>query len=248
MNNICPKCKSENQIKQGFTIAKSQRYFCKDCGNKYTPQKKHYSEEDRTLAIKTYYSGTSGYGVGKIFGMSHQNVFRWIKKTESVWISPKTKFDAFELDEIFWFIKQRRSHENGVNTYVMTMISREPRQIVGFAVDNSKSADIIQKIVDSVPPAKRYYTDGYYGYSGVDFCGQLKQNWLNKNDTHLIESTNADLRHYISGLHRRSRIFYRTLETFRAVLSVFIDAYNKFGEYKMKYKKRTISRSVLDFL
>ena len=165
-----------------------------------------------------------------------------------MWISNKTDFNAFELDEIFWFTRQRRYSENGVNTYVMTMISREPRQIVGFAVDISKSADIIQKIVDSVPPAKTYFTDGYYGYAGVDFCGQLKQNYLNKNDTCTIESTNADLRHYISGLHRRSRIFYRTLETFRAVLSVFIDAYNKFGEYKMKRKNRTLSRSVLDFL
>jgi len=165
-----------------------------------------------------------------------------------VWISEKTNFDAFELDEIFWFTKTRKDREHGINTYVMTMISREPRQIVAFAVDKSKSSEIIQKIVDSVPPAKHYYTDGYYGYAGVDFCGQLKQNFLNKNDTCTIESTNADLRHYISGLHRRSRIFYRTLETFRAVLSVFIDAYNKFGEYKMKYKNRPLTRSVLDFL
>ena len=165
-----------------------------------------------------------------------------------MWISPQTNFNAFELDEIFWFTGKRKTHENGVNTYVITMISREPRQIVGFAVDKSKSADVIQKIVDSVPPAKTYFTDGYYGYAGVDFCGHLKQNWSNKNDTHLIESTNADLRHYISGLHRRSRTFYRSLDTFRAVLSVFIDAYNKFGEYKMKYKNRSPIRSVLDFL
>jgi len=80
MNTICPKCKSEDQIKQGFTVAKSQRYFCKSCGNKHTPQTKHYSDEQKALAIRTYYSGTSGCAVGKIFGMSHQNVFRWIKK------------------------------------------------------------------------------------------------------------------------------------------------------------------------
>ena len=66
-------------MKRGFTVAKSQRYFCKDCNNKYTPVTKHYSEEQKALAIKTYYAGTSGCGVGKIFGMSHQNVFRWIK-------------------------------------------------------------------------------------------------------------------------------------------------------------------------
>ena len=163
-----------------------------------------------------------------------------------MWISPSTNFDAFELDEIFWFIGRRRGNENGVNTYIMTMISREPRQIVAFAVDKSKAEKIIQRMVDSVPPAKKYYTDGYYGYANIDFVGQHMRNATNKNDTHLIESTNADLRHYIPGLRRRSRIFYRTIETFHAVLSVFIDAYNKFGDYKHNHKK--IYRTLFDFL
>lgn len=78
----CPKCNSTNLIKQGFTSAMSQRYLCKDCNSKYTPRTKHYSEETRQLAIKTYYSGVSARGVGKILGMSKANVLRWIKKTE----------------------------------------------------------------------------------------------------------------------------------------------------------------------
>ena len=75
-----------------------------------------------------------------------------------MWISDKTDFSNFELDEIFWFINERRSSENRVNTYVITMISRVPRQIVAFDVDKSKSADVIQHIVDSVNDA---YTDPY---------------------------------------------------------------------------------------
>jgi hypothetical protein len=63
-----------------------------------------------------------------------------------------------------------------------------------------------------------------------------------KRDTHTIESINADLRHYISGLARRSRCFYRSLETLQAVLEVFIDAYNKFGEAKLKYRKPVIHK------
>ena len=171
-----------------------------------------------------------------------------------MWISPETDFTAFELDEIFWFIERRKDHENGVNTYVMTMISRKPRQIVAFAVDKSKAEAIIQRMVDSVLPAEKYYTDGYYGYANIDFVGLHMRNATDKNDTHLIESTNADLRHYIPGLRRRSRIFYRTLETFRAVLSVFINAYNKFGHAKKKYYERypnagrELSFSVFDYL
>jgi len=41
---------------------------------------KRYSDETRTLALKIYYSGVSGNGVGKIFNMHHSNVMRWIKK------------------------------------------------------------------------------------------------------------------------------------------------------------------------
>ena len=167
-----------------------------------------------------------------------------------MWISKQTDFSNLELDEIFHFINHREHTKTRENTYVMTMTSRIPRQIVGFAVDNTRSPKIIQQIVDSVPPAQTYHTDGYSMYSAIDFLGWHNQNFHNKNDTHNIESTNADLRHYIPGLRRRSRIFYRTLETFKAVLSVFIDAYNKFGEAKLKYKNRTqeVPFSVLDFL
>ena len=177
-----------------------------------------------------------------------------LKKTETVWISQRTDFSDFELDEIFWFINRRKDYDMGVNTYIMTMISRIPRQIVGFAVDNSKSQSTIQQIVDSVPPAKTYHTDGYYGYANIDFQGRHNQNMLNKNDTHNVESINADMRHFIPGLRRRSKCFYRTLETFRAVLSIFVDAYNKFGEAKLKYlKPKTAKRieypfSMLDYL
>ena len=159
-----------------------------------------------------------------------------LKKTGRVWISEATDFSDFELDEIFWFINCRKDYEMGINTYIMTMISRIPRQIVGYAVDNSKSQEKIQGIVDSVPPAKTYHTDGYYGYANVDFLGWHNQNALNKNDTHNIESVNSDMRQFIPGLRRRSKCFYRSLETFDAVLSLFVDTYNKFGERKMQYK------------
>ena len=174
-----------------------------------------------------------------------------------MWISDLTEFSDFELDEIFWFTSRRDDTETGVNAYIMTMISRIPRQIVGFAVDNCKAQATIQRIIDSVPSAGTYHTDGYYGYADVDFIGRHNQNFHNKNDTHNVESINADLRHYIPGLRRRSRCFYRTLETFQAVLSIFVDAYNKFGEAKLKHRTRRSPNlpkrieypfSMLDFL
>jgi hypothetical protein len=120
----------------------------------------------------------------------------------------------------------------------MTMISRVPRQIVAFEVALSVKAGRIQAMVDRVSLARRYFTDGGVSYLGVDFWGKHHRNVHNKNDTYTIEGTNADIRHYIAGLRRRSRCFFRSLETLKAVLALFIDAYNQFGEAKRYYKER----------
>jgi IS1 family transposase len=139
---------------------------------------------------------------------------------------------------VFWFQNKRKGHENGVNLYIMTMISRQPRQIVAFAVDNQVKESTIQSMVDSSPMAENYYTDGGGVYLGVDFFGRHRRNVHNKNDTYIIEGTNADLRHYIAGLRRKSRCFFRKKETLKAVLTNFVEAYNKFGEAKEKFKQR----------
>jgi len=160
-----------------------------------------------------------------------------------VWISQATEFSTFELDELYWFLNERKSRHNGINTYIMTMVSRIPRQIVGFNVDKTVNAQAIQSIADSTESAERYCTDGCPTYMDVIFGGKHTRNEEDKSDTHNVESTNADLRHHIRGLSRRSRCFFRRAETLIAVLSVFIDAYNKFGEWKLKYRKPVIHKS-----
>ena len=81
----CPKCgKAENQINAGYNRSGTQRCVCKDCKYKYTLNGKTraYPEEMRKKAMRIYYSGVSGRGVGKILGIGKSNVFNWIKKTE----------------------------------------------------------------------------------------------------------------------------------------------------------------------
>lgn len=155
-----------------------------------------------------------------------------------MWISSETKTEAFELDEIYWYIGKRKGCENGVNIYIMTMLSREPRQIVAYAVDNSVNATLIQKMVDNTVQAERYYTDGGSSYLGVDFTGRHVRNLRDKSDTHNIEGSNADIRHYIAGLRRRSRCFFRSTDTLMAVLHIFVYAYNRFGEAKTLYRQK----------
>ena len=57
-----------------------------------------------------------------------------------------------------------------------------------------------------------------------------------KSETYTVEGVNADLRRYIPGVARRSRCFYRRIDTLFAVMKVFVAAYNRFGEYKAKHQ------------
>ena len=180
----------------------------------------------------------------------------------NIWISEETDKEVFEMDELYHFIEYKPTHKTRESVYVMTLISRNPRQIVGFDVAKDKSPKRLQDMVDSAPKAenyatdKNYATDGYLSYVDLVYMGNHIRNIANKNDTFTVEGINADLRHYIPVLARRSRCFCRALETLKAVLAVFINAYNKFGEAKMKYrarrkldkKSRELPFGVVDFL
>ncbi len=79
----CPSCgQTSSQVLNGRNRSGTQTVLCKHCKRSYTlePKRREYNEETKQLALKIYYSGTSGRAVGKILGMSKANVYNWIKK------------------------------------------------------------------------------------------------------------------------------------------------------------------------
>jgi IS1 family transposase len=161
-------------------------------------------------------------------------------------------FSVLELDELYWFIERKPRTETRENVYLMTMVSREPRQIVGFDAAFDKSPTRIQQIIDEAPEAAQYFTDGWSGYIDVVYPGRHSRNVRDKSDTYTVEGVNADLRHYIPVLARRSRCFARKLETLLAVVAVFVEAYNRFGRakhrYRLTHEKGELPFGVVDFL
>ena len=87
----------------------------------------------------------------------------------TVWI---TRPAFFELDELYWFIERKPRTETRENVYALTMVSRKPRQIVGFDVALDKSPERVQRIVDRAPEAAIYCSDGWNGYVDVVYPGR----------------------------------------------------------------------------
>jgi hypothetical protein len=120
--------------------------------------------------------------------------------------------------------------------------------------ERGDAISVPQAIVDSAPEAENYCPDGWFGHLDMAYPGNYIRNCRDKSDTSTVEWINADLRTYIPVLRHRSRCFCHKIETLRAVIEVFVDAYNKFGEAKAKFrqgrdpKSRELPFSVFDFL
>ena len=116
-------------------------------------------------------------------------------------------------------------------------MERTKRKIIGFDISYDKNPETIQKIIDSSPKAKQYYSDGYNGYFSLNYHGGKYKSLNNKSQTHNIgvKCVNSDLIKYIPFLQWKSKCFPRSLETFIAVFKVFCYSYNKFSEIKRKF-------------
>ena len=126
-------------------------------------------------------------------------------------------------------------------------MTRKPRQIVGFDVAYDKNEKRIQKIVDSSIKAKHYYSDANSSYQGVSYGGEHFF-FRDKSHTFTVEGINSDIRKYIAALHRRSKCFFRSLETFNIVMRVFVYAYNNFGKFKLKFPRLKSAVGLTHFL
>jgi len=77
----CPKCfRTERQVKDGYTPSGSQRYRCKLCGCRYTPNPKEhgYDEDIRFQALQLYLEGMKLREIGRRLDVNHQSIANWI--------------------------------------------------------------------------------------------------------------------------------------------------------------------------
>ena len=105
---------------------------------------------------------------------------------------------------------------------------------MGYDIAFDRSRERIQKLVDNSVKASKYYSDSYPAYAEICYEG-MHTSLKNKSQTYTVEGVNSDLRYYIPALHRRSKCFFRSIETINAVFKIFVNAFNKFALAKFLY-------------
>ena len=99
---------------------------------------------------------------------------------------------------------------------------------MGWAVVEERTFDTMQPVIDQVPRTCRQFdSDGLNTYPTLLYYEAKHEALPNKSQTYSVEGSNAEIRHYLGRLHRRSRCFCRSVEALQRVFWLFAYCYNQ---------------------
>ena len=128
----------------------------------------------------------------------------------------------------------------------MTLVDRHTSCILAWRVDWERSEALLQAMVDEAPQAKFYYSDLFATYRSLVYAPGRYTPMPDKSETYRVEGDNAELRHYLARLARRSRCFSRCIHALRRALKLFVFAWNRRQIYHQQYP--TYPAHVLNFV
>ena len=116
--------------------------------------------------------------------------------------------------------------------YIITIVDRLTRCYLGFQVVWQRTQEAIQELVDEAPKAKHYYSDAFEAYDHLWYHWGVYEVSQGEADTYSVEADNAELRHYLARLVRRSRC----PEALSAALKLFMYCFNQRQLHKQIFR------------
>lgn len=94
-----------------------------------------------------------------------------------------------------------------------------------------------QVVLDQSPQAVLYYSDTSSTYDALIYAPGIHIALPNKSQTYRVEGDNAELRHNLARLARKSRCFSRSLRALWRAVKLFVYAWNRRQLYRQQHPK-----------
>jgi IS1 family transposase len=91
--------------------------------------------------------------------------------------------------------------------------------------------------VERSPQAAQYYSDDFSTYRTLVYYPGQHAVAPGKSQTYSVEADNAELRHYLARLGRKSRCFSRSIEALRRAVKLFVHAWNRRQLHKRAFPR-----------
>jgi insertion element IS1 protein InsB len=109
----------------------------------------------------------------------------------------------------------------------MTFVDRRTRCILSWRVVYERSGAVVQEMIQESVQGRTYYSDAFEAYQTALYWPADYHALDDKSETFSVEGDNADLRHYLARLVRRSRCFTRCIHALRCAVKLFVCAFNR---------------------
>ena len=104
----------------------------------------------------------------------------------------------------------------------------------------------LQVMLDRSPQAQHYFSDAFGVYARLIYDPGHYQAMSDKSQTYAVEADNAELRHYLARLARKSRCFSRCILALARAVKLFAFAWNR--RQLFKRAQPTYPAHVCDFV
>lgn len=128
--------------------------------------------------------------------------------------------------------------------YVLTVVDRATHCLLSWDAVGERNTANLQAGLERSPQARQDYSDAFPAYDNL-YYGAPYEMRPDKKETYSVEAVNADLRHYLKRLARKSRCFSRRLDALLKNLRLFAYCYNQRQLMKQRYPQYAFS-SMMD--
>lgn len=158
--------------------------------------------------------------IARHLGVVHQTVANWVAAYAATLpdAPPTPPHDRqhplpfVELDELYTFERQKKQlrGKKKQRVYLITQVDRVTRCVIAYDVAYDREPERLHALLNTAPSARQYYSDQLAAYTNLVYYPGQHAALPNKSQTYSVEGDNAELRHYLARLVRRSRLILAT--------------------------------------
>jgi len=226
----CPKCDSEDSVKNGHDYKGAQKFHCHS-GQAYGPLDKQraYAAKLRQQALAAYFERVSMRGIGRVFGITLYRLRNWLLyKFENLPSLAETLVkwepgDVLELDELWSFVLKKSPKR-----WIWIALCRRTRQVVAFAMGD-RSEVTCRQLWSQIPAAYKRctsFSDFWEAYKNVFPAESHHSVGKETGLTAHVERWNLTLRQSLARFVRKTLSFSKSDFWHAVVLTLFIQRYN----------------------
>jgi insertion element IS1 protein InsB len=231
VTHTCPKCGSQDMVRNGHDYEGAQKYYCHNCDSYGTLHaQRGHDKRTRTQVRRAVLDRISLRGIERLFGISRRTVAGWIEQWANhlppldTPLAPAQLDDVLELDELWSFVLKQANKR-----WVWVALCRRTRQIVAYFIGDRSEASCLQlwRCIPSSYKRCFSFSDFWDAYPLICAADRHQAVGKDSGETNHIERWFNTLRQRLARFLRKTLSFSKSDRFHELVFRLFVHHYNR---------------------